>query len=60
MFSLVPSLIYGKESGKISLKINFPVVVTKYLSFCSSVNNLCLNDDTGTAILVCKDIYLLS
>ena len=29
-----------------------PTVVTKYLSFLSSVNNLCLNELTGNAILV--------
>src|SRR5690606_15645034 len=35
------SLTYGNVSGKISLKINLPNVVTKYLSFCSGVN-VCL------------------
>ena len=30
MFSSVPSLIYWKVSGKISLNFNLPTVVTKY------------------------------
>ena len=60
IFSLLGSLIYGKVSGNISLNINLPAVVTKYLPFASSANILYLNELTGTTILVCKVISLLS
>ena len=39
-------------SGNISLNLILPTVVTKYLSFCCSVNSLYLNEFTGIAILV--------
>ena len=60
MFSSLGSLTYGNESGNISLNLILPTVVTKYLSFLSSVNNLCLNELTGIAILVCNVISRLS
>ena len=60
ILSLVPSFRYGNVSGKISLKIILPAVVTKYLSFWSSINNLCLNELVGRAILVWSVISLLS
>ena len=58
IFSSVGSFINGNESGKISLNINLPGVVTKYLSLLLSKNTLCLNEFTGTKILVCNVISL--
>ena len=60
IFSSVGSLIYANVSGKISLNLIFPTVVTKYLPFWLSVNNLCLNESTGKAIRVCRVISRLS
>ena len=60
ILALVPSSTYGNVSGNISLNLILPTVVTKYLSLCSSVNNLYLNELTGIAILVCRVISFLS
>ena len=60
IFSSVGSLINANESGKISLNLIFPTVVTKYLPFWLSVNYLYLNESTGIAIRVCNVISLLS
>ena len=60
IFAFVASLIYWYVSGNISLNINFPTVVTKYLSFTSSTNILYLNEETGSTILVWSVISFLS
>ena len=60
ILSKVGSFTYGNESGNISLNFNLPTVVTKYLPFWVSVNNLYLNESTGIAILVWRVISLLS
>src|SRR5690606_15575962 len=53
-FSLVGSLIYGNDFGKISLKINLPIVVINNFLFCSSVKVGLLRDPACTATRVCK------
>ena len=55
----VTELMYGKSLGNFSLKINLPIVVIKYLPFCSSVKHVLPNEEAKIATRVCKCTCLL-